>query len=137
MYRKFLLSSIISSLVLLIQNPVKAQRLFIYSPGDNQFLGNVAINGNVCGDFDRDCVFNDLSSYGSEIGSYSIFNDISPYGSSIGRYSVCNDMIRQENVPLLILAYGNNWEAVDVLNIDYQQQTQIGSNLVFSACQNN
>ncbi|MBE9236870.1 hypothetical protein IQ227_12760 [Anabaena aphanizomenioides LEGE 00250] len=138
MMNKLLLStSVITTFVLLTTTSAKAERLFIYSPGDNQFLGDVGYNGSLCNENERDCIFNPVGIYGSEVGRFSIFNDVSYYGSSVGRYSVCNQIIRQKDAPVLIMELGNKWEMIDVLNIRYQQQTEIGRRLVFGACRDN
>lgn len=138
MMNKLLLStSVIATFFWLTTTSAKAERLFIYSPGDDQFLGDVGYNGKLCNENERDCIFNPFGIYGSEFGRFSVFNDFSNYGSSFGRYSVCNQILRQKDAPVLIMDLGRKWEMLDILNIRYQQQTEIGRRLVFRACRDN
>ena len=88
-----------------VSTAAMAQELYIYSDATDQFLGTVQINGEDCNDYDMNCVWNDFSQYGSEVGVYSIWNDFSQYGSEVGAYSVCNMNISYEDTPALYLVY--------------------------------
>ena len=110
---------------------VLAEDLVISAP-DGQFLGRVGTNGNLCSEYDSDCIWNHHSTYGSEYSSISIFNNYSQYGSGMGRYSVCNEMISYEETPSLFLVDGNYVAFYDVIGPD--SETQIGYNIYVSAC---
>lgn len=57
--------------------------------GQNQDVYLGCLNYN---DIDRNSIWNDIGTYGSNISSKSIWNDIGTYGSDISNYSPFNSI---------------------------------------------
>lgn len=108
-----------------------AQAIAILGPR-GEFLGGVAINGQLCGRFDPDCVWNQYSSYGSSYGSQSIFNQFGTYGSPYGSNSVCNLNISYAETPFLVQLEDQVLSFYDVIGPD--SETVLGANLYTIAC---
>ena len=117
--------------LVLLGQPALAQIILILAP-DGNFLGGVAIDGQLCSRFDSDCIWNEYSSYGSAYGSQSIFNDYGEYGSPYGSSSVCNLNISYDESPFLAEVENNQARFYDVIGPD--SKTVIGANLYLIAC---
>lgn len=117
--------------LVLMGQPVLAQVILILAP-NGDFLGGVAIDGQLCNQFDPDCIWNEYSSYGSSYGSQSIFNDYGEYGSPYGSSSVCNLNISYAESPFLVEVENNQSRFYDVIGPD--SETVIGAGLYSLAC---
>lgn len=112
---------------------VLAQSLVIIAP-DGEFLGLVGSNGNLCGKYNVDCVWNNNSLYGSDHSVTSIFSNYSLYGSEYGIHSVCNNNISYEQTASLYLVddRSRTVQFFDVIGAD--SNTEIGYRLYVLAC---
>lgn len=76
------------SLLLFTTVAVGQKALHIYG-GQNHDVYLGCLN---CNDIDRNSIWNDIGTYGSNISSNSIWNDIGTYGSDISSYSPFNSL---------------------------------------------
>jgi len=74
--------------LLFVQIALGQKALHLYGGQDHDvYLG--CLN---CNDIDRNSIWNDIGTYGSNISSKSIWNDIGTYGSDISNYSPFNSI---------------------------------------------
>ena len=124
------LSGLVAGFLALAQ-PAMAQVIVILGP-ESEFLGGVAVNGQLCNSYDSDCIWNTYGPYGSSYGQFSIFNDYGSYGSSYGQTSVCNLNISYDNTPYLAEISNGQLYFYDLIGPD--SETLLGSNLYRLAC---
>jgi hypothetical protein len=124
------LSGLVAGFLALAQ-PAMAQVIVILGP-ESEFLGGVAVNGQLCNSYDSDCIWNTYGPYGSSYGQFSIFNDYGSYGSSYGQTSVCNLNISYDNTPYLAKISNGQLYFYDLIGPD--SETLLGSNLYRLAC---
>lgn len=117
--------------LILMGQPAIAQVILILAP-NGDFLGGVAIDGQLCNKFDPDCIWNEYSSYGSSYGSQSIFNNYGNYGSPYGSNSICNLSISYSESPFLVEIENKIVSFYDVIGPD--SETVLGTNLYSLAC---
>lgn len=117
--------------LVLMGQPALAQVILILAPSGD-FLGGVAIDGQLCNQFDHNCIWNEYSSYGSSYSSQSIFNDYGEYGSPYGSSSICNLNISYDESPFLVKVENSQAQFYDVIGPD--SETVIGADLYSLAC---
>jgi hypothetical protein len=122
---------LLALVLVLMGQPALAQMIVILGP-ESEFLGGVAIDGQLCGEFDSDCIWNPYSAYGSSYGSQSIFNNYGNYGSPYGSNSVCNLNISYSESPFLVEIENRVVSFYDVIGPD--SETVLGANLYSIAC---
>ena len=126
-----MVKALLTLALVLIGQPALAQVILILAP-NGDFLGGVAIDGQLCGGFDPDCIWNEYSSYGSDYSSQSIFNDYGEYGSPYGSSSICNLNVSYDESPFLVEIENSQAQFYDVIGPD--SKTVLGANLYTLAC---
>lgn len=124
------LSGLVAGFLALAQ-PAMAQVIVILGP-DSEFLGGVAVDGQLCNSYDSDCIWNTYGPYGSNYGQFSIFNDYGSYGSSYGQTSICNLNISYDDTPYLASIKNGRFYFYDLIGPD--SETLLSLNLYRLAC---
>jgi hypothetical protein len=116
---------------LAMAQPAMAQMVVILGP-EAEFLGGVAVDGQLCNSYDSDCIWNSYGPYGSSYGQFSIFNNHGSYGSNYGQSSVCNLNISYDRTPYLVEIVNGQLYFYDL--IGPSSETLLGLNLYNLAC---